>query len=1363
MTFHKHKSVSVSTLAGKEGYAGPRDPEGIAIDAAGNLYVTDINHNCIYKVTPQGEFSTIAGSEEGFADGTGTAAQFNYPYGIARDATGNLYVADTHNHSIRKVTPKGKVSTLAGNGEEGFADGTGSAARFHFPHDIVIDAAGNLYVTDCRNYRIRKVTPKGEVSTFAGSDTEGGADGQGSAAQFGELHGIAIDAAGNLYVTDHWRANRRNYRVRKVTPRGEVSTLAGGSEGEADGIGSAAQFDGPTGIAIDAAGNLYVTDQDNHRIRKITPKGAVSTLAGSEQGYADGTGIAAQFCYPSGIAIDAKGNLYVADTDSCIRKVTPEGEVSSFPDNAQSFADGTGDAARFSEPYSIALDAAGNLYVADTGNHCIRKVTPQGGVSTFAGNGEYGFVDGTGSAAQFNSPRSIAIDTAENLYVADTGNHCIRKVTPKGGVSTLAGNGEYGFADGAGIAARFNEPFGIAIDAAGNLYVADTENHRIRKVTPEGVVSTLAGSQEGDADGSSAQFYYPGSIAVDAACNLYVADVGNHRIRKITPEGVVSTLAGSKKGFVDGEGSAAQFKKPRGITVDAAGNLFVADGGNHRIRMVMPTGEVCTLAGGMGGFADGLGEEAQFQMPSGVAIDAAGNLYVADSLNNRIRKIETVKMIFPFSILYSLLLFLLGFLERRKQKLEKALAEYEDEDENEDENVDVDDDDTSDDTDDQESAAWFDSPHGIAVDAAGNLYVVDSWNYRICKITPTGDASVLAGGSEGLADGRGSDAQFDFPSGIAIDAAGNLYVADEYNHRIRKVTPNGKVSTLAGGSDSTGDDSEGGFADGQGSAAQFSHPSDIAIDATGNLYVADRMNHCIRKVTPTGEVSTIAGRGATGLEKGGFADGQGSAARFDQPHGITIDTAGILYVVEFENHCIRKVTPTGEVSTLAGNGTSGDADGAGRAAQFDRPQGIAIDAAGNLYVADTDNHRIRKITPTGEVSTFAGSGTDGDADGKGSDAQFDEPASIAIDATGNLYVADSNNNSIRKITPNGEVSTFNESVPGFASNTESVALFCNPHDIATDAAGNLYVADTDNHRILKVTPNGEADIFAGSGTAGSVDGPGNIAQFRNPSGIAVDREGNLYVVDKGNHRIRKVSPKGEVRSFVGSTEGFADGQGSTAQFNEPYGIAIDAEGSLYVTDNNCIRKVTPKGEVSTFAGNDEQDDADENAIRFCSPEAIAIDATGSLYVVDKLNNRICKVTPTGEVSVLAGSGKDGHTDGIGSSARFRDPSGIAVDAKGNLYVADSGNECIRKITPTGEVSTFAGSGTYGDADGKGSDAQFDEPASITIDAKGNLYVADSNNDSIRKITPQGEVSTLVKTTYTPGSQKPIRPGCVHYR
>jgi len=319
-----------------------------------------------------------------------------------------------------------------------------------------------------------------------------------------------------------------------------VTTLAGsGTAGSADGTGTAAQFSGPRGVAVDSSGNVYVGDTLNSRIRKITPEGVVSTLAGSTSGFADATGTAAKFDRPQGVAVDSSGNVYVADySNNRIRKITSAGVVTTLAgDRAEGDANGTGTAARFHGPSGVAVDSSGNVYVADRSNHRIRKITPAGEeVTTLAGTATPGHVDTRGTEAKFNFPERVAVDSSGNVYVADTNNHRIRKITPAGVATTLAGSTR-GFADGAGTKAWFDEPIGVAVDSSGNVYVADSYNHRIRKITPaDRVVSTIAGSgtaDSADGTGTAAKFHSPIGVAVDSSGNVYVADSNNHRIRKI--------------------------------------------------------------------------------------------------------------------------------------------------------------------------------------------------------------------------------------------------------------------------------------------------------------------------------------------------------------------------------------------------------------------------------------------------------------------------------------------------------------------------------------------------------------------------------------------------------------------------------------------------------------------------------------------------------------------------------------------------------------------------------------------------------------------------------------------------------------
>lgn len=313
-----------------------------------------------------------------------------------------------------------------------------------------------------------------------------------------------------------------------------VSTIAGGATGSLDAVGTSAQFNWPRGIAVDGSGNLYVADRYNYRVRKITVGGVVSTLAGSTSGTADGAGTAAQFNWPCQVAVDSSGYVYVADfANHRIRKITPDGVVSTFAGSSVGTADGAGTAAQFNCPAGVALDAAGNIYVGDDSNHRIRKITPAGVVSTLAGS-SVGSANGVGTAAQFNDPAGVAVDPSGNVYVAEGAGNRIRKVTPAGVVTTLAGSGATGVADGVGTAAQFSKPLGIAVDNEGNVYVPERDTHRIRKITAAGVVTTIAGSgTAGVANGTGlqAQFYMPRNVAVDALGNVYIADTENNLIR----------------------------------------------------------------------------------------------------------------------------------------------------------------------------------------------------------------------------------------------------------------------------------------------------------------------------------------------------------------------------------------------------------------------------------------------------------------------------------------------------------------------------------------------------------------------------------------------------------------------------------------------------------------------------------------------------------------------------------------------------------------------------------------------------------------------------------------------------------------
>lgn len=660
-------------------------------------------------------------------------------------------------------------------------------------------------------------------------------------------------------------------------------------------------------------------------------------------------------------------------------------------------ADGYLTSMKLKSPVGLAFGADGTIYIADSGNHSIRRSmiedSPSGPTrvgSVYAGTGTAGFLDAQVGQAKFNTPKGVAIGPGGAIFVADAGNHCIRKIfVPLGAEDPteitliVAGSRTAGYLDAVSTDAQFDDPTGIAIDKDGNAFVTDTGNHCIRKITPAGVVTTLAGigrvAGHQDGAGRAAKFSSPRGIVVDATGNLYVCDTGNDCIRKITSAGVVSTYAGTPgtPGFKNGPLKNARFDGPTGIALGTNDTLYVSDFSNNRVRKLAKDGDVTTFAGtGVAGALDGPGAYSTFQGLQGIVVQPnSQDLFVAEEGNHTIR---------------NLLL---------EHAVSTQLGST-----------------TPGSTDDRTLFATFRLPFGIARDVAGNFYIADAGNHVIRKADPQGRVTTLAGtaGSTGDDDGTGAAARFDTPRSVAVDKAGNVYVADEGNHLIRKITPAGKVTTLAG-------DGRPRFADGLGHDASFNVPRGIAIDADGNLFVADNGNHRIRKVTPAGDVSTYAGSGTSG-----YADDEATKARFTKPSGVSVDATGRVYVADLGNNAIRLITKENDavkVGTFAGGtGTPGYQDGPGGSAQFNDPWGLVVDAVGRVFVADYGNCLIRKISPDGTVSTYAGevSATTGNpvagyADGRASQARFAAPSGVVIDELGYVYVVDSENHCIRRL------------------------------------------------------------------------------------------------------------------------------------------------------------------------------------------------------------------------------------------------------------------------------------------------------------------------------------------------------------
>jgi uncharacterized protein (TIGR03437 family) len=577
------------------------EAQGLAVDSAGNLYISDVGNNRIRKVS-NGIITTVAGNGTGgFSgdNGPATSAKLSDPLGLVVDSAGNLYFAG--GGRVRKVS-NGVITTVAGNGASGFSgdNGPATSAQLSIPSAVAVDSAGSLYIADPENNRIRKVS-NGTITTVAGNGVPGfsGDNGPATSAELELPHGIALDSTGNLYIADYG-----NNRIRKVS-NGVITTFAGngafGFSGD-NGPAAAAELYQVFTLAVDAAGNLYIGDLGNGRIRKIS-SGVITTVAGNGPGGFsgdNGSAASAQLSGPEAAAVDSAGNLYIADrNNNRVRKVSG-GVITTVAGagptgfNRGGFSGDNGPAAnaQLNLPVGVAVDSAGNLYIA--GSQRIRKVS-NGIITTFAGNGTQGFSgdNGPAASAQLYGPSAVAVDSAGNLYMVD--NSRIRKVS-NGIITTVAGNGTAGFSgdNGPATSAELNDPGGVAVDSAGNLYIADTENQRIRKVS-SGIITTIAGNgtlgSSGD-NGSptNAQLNLPTGVAVDSAGNLFIAQPLGNPIRKIT-NGIIATIAGSgTQGFSgdNGPATSAQLYNPNAVAVDSAGNIYVADTLNNRIRLLQP-------------------------------------------------------------------------------------------------------------------------------------------------------------------------------------------------------------------------------------------------------------------------------------------------------------------------------------------------------------------------------------------------------------------------------------------------------------------------------------------------------------------------------------------------------------------------------------------------------------------------------------------------------------------------------------------------------------------------------------------------------------------------------------------------------
>ncbi|HTQ51918.1 MAG TPA: hypothetical protein VMJ12_14505, partial [Candidatus Acidoferrales bacterium] len=788
------------------------------------------------------------------------------------------------------------------------------------------------------------------------------------------------------------------------------------------------------------------------------PNDIITTVAGGGNGGDGGAATNANLNIPYGVSVDAMGDLFVADTgNQRIRKVDTNGIITTVAGNGVWGYSGDGGAATnasFLFPIDVTVDSSGNLFIADQDNHRVREVNTNGIITTVVGNGMTGYAGDGGAAtnASLKFPRGITLDAAGNLFVVDSGSCVIRKVDTNGIITTMAGNGTAGYSGDGGAAtnASLNQPNSVAVDALGNLFIADSGNGIIRRVDTTGLITTVAGNSRTNQYGfvggysgdggaaTNASLYYPYRVVVGASGNLFIADLNNNRIRQVAPTtdpaitiyNLTTNNAGNYTVIVS---------NPFGSITSSIATITLALPPSISVQPLdqsVEAGTAATLSVTASGTAP-LGY--QWWNSTGAILEATNASYVLNPAQTNNSDNYFVVVTNAYGAITSAVAALVVYLPVNL-------------------------------TDQPQSGTV---PAGanvtLSVTANGTGPFGYQWLFNGTNLLKNLITTVAGNGVQGYSGdgGAATNASLSYPSGVAEDASENLFIADYYNNRIRKVDTSGLITTVAGNG-TAADSGDGGAA----TNASLSYPSDLALDAAGNLFIADSQNSLIRKVDTNSIITSVAGNGMSGYSGDG---GAATNASLSYPSAVAVDASGDLYIADRDNHCIRQVDTNGIITTVAGNGAQGYfGDGAAATnASLSYPSAVAVDADGNLLIADTGNQRIRQVDTNGLITTVAGNGNQGYSGdgGAATNASLNQPNSVVVDAFGNLFIADAANGRIREVDAAGLITTVaGNGTSGYSGDGGAAtnASLYYPTDTAVDAFGNLFIADLENHRIRRV-------------------------------------------------------------------------------------------------------------------------------------------------------------------------------------------------------------------------------------------------------------------------------------------------------
>ncbi len=1062
-----------------------------------------------------------------------------------------------------------------------------------------------------------------------------------------EIAGVAQDLARRVYL-----ANKKDQTILQMQSlSASPERYAGVSQntGLKDDQRLQSLFRSPAFLAVDQArGVIYVSDSGNNVIRQVSsgPDGRVGTLA---------TDIALN--NPQGTALDSQGNLWVADSGShtilrlslASRKVS----VVAGQPGSPGYADGTGTQARFNSPSGMAVETETlaqqlerertgappppvSVIVADTGNNQVRRVTDDGKVVTLGtqASSPSGAHFAADPAGRFNAPSGVATDSLGNIYVTEPGGGRIKVL--------LAATGQVVPAAQSGT---FQKPRGIAITQSGRLLIG-SDNRAAQELTyGQPAISSISPGQIQTQGGSritiTGRNFSPETVVIVAGTRIDGLEVRNTETLAFTapqlrsgrtivsvqnrgglaqtslavqPQALANLAAGSITTLAGGttfagEGAAAttgSIALPYAISLDAYGNLYIADTFSHRVRRVDALTGILTSVAGTGVLGwngdGGLATAADLAGPQSVAVDSFGNLIIADTLTNRIRRVDA-----------------------KTGVIKTVAGQYPDFGFGGDNGP--------------ATSALLETPKGVWIDGSGNIFIADTYNNRIRRVdASSGIITTVAGNGQQSYSGDGgpaTSAALNRPEQVAVDAAGNIYVGDTKNHRIRRIDAVTKIITTYAG---TGQDGFGGDG-GSAQLAGLTFPSQVTFDTAGNFYLADSGNSRIRMVDKSGVISTVAGNGRVNYTGDG---GRAVSASLADPSGVAVDGFGQIYIADTANFRIRRVDSGGIIQTVAGNGRTsfvGD-DGPAWGASLLMPYGLTTDSAGNVYIADQVNLRIRKVdATTGLITTVAGSdalGFQGE-NGPATQAAFSFPRGVAVDSAGNIFVADTLNNRIRKVDAATKIVTTYAGNGGQDNPADNVpatqSSVVSPYGVGIGTDDSLFIADTGTHRIRKVDRlTGIITTVVGTGSAGfSGDGGAAVnAQLNQPVALISPAAGIILIADYGNNRVRLVI-NGTIYTLAGDGQATFNGEGLPAPFASiigPMGLAVDNSANIYIAGlfNRVVRIDVSTLVLTSVAGTFNfgfgGDGGPATSATFLATSGMAFDPLGNLYVTDQLNGRI---------------------------------------------------------------------------------------------------------------------------------------------